>query len=413
MIDYKIFTSGEEIALHVRKPDGEEWLVEIEKEYDADLGIEFESATFDAIRRCANKCPFCFIDQNPEGLRSSIYVYDDDYRLSFLEGHFVSLTNLMRKDLERIVRLRLSPLYISIHAMDPDLREVMFGTPKAREIHKQLAFLQENGIGMHGQIVLCPGLNDGAALEHTLNELARFFPAMNSVAVVPVGLTKFRRFLPELKAYDRDMARNLIAWVQEHQARFVGQLGTRFVWPSDEFYLLAEQAMPQVAEYEHLPQVENGVGLVRTFWDQFETALKRYESSPPPRRRATIATGVLGEQVLRAPIAALNRQRNFEIQLTAIPNRFFGGGITATGLVTGGDLLSTLQGENLGDELILPSVMLRNRARGHVFLDDMTLDEVKERLGVPVHVANWADDLVDHLHTPIDTLTTECETEGV
>lgn len=396
LIDYKYLISDEHLLLDVCKADGDLWEVEIDKEYDQDLGLEFESAAFGAMRECANHCVFCFVDQNPPGLRSSLYVYDDDYRLSCLQGNFVTLTNLTPEEWERIGRLHLSPLYVSVHAMDPALREKLLGTPKARQIREHLDFLRDHHVTVHAQIVLCPGLNDGQQLEYTVTQLAHYYPSVQSVAVVPVGLTRYREGLPSLRLITRDETHTLIKQLHRLQGRFLKEMGTRFMWLADEFFLAYGFRLPDRAHYEGLPQMENGVGLARQFHTDFAAAMQEVEGLPRLEYPVTAATGVLGAKVLQPAVAAL-RCLNVKIELEALRNQFFGETITATGLLTGRDLIEQLKGKSLGDELLLPSEMVRTDGSEGVFLDDVTLATVSEALQLPVVVLRGARDLVTHL----------------
>lgn len=396
LIDYKYLISDEHLLLQVQKADGDLWEVEIDKEYDEDLGLEFESATFDAMRECANHCVFCFVDQNPPGLRPTLYVYDDDYRLSCLQGNFVTLTNLTPEEWERIGYLHLSPLYVSVHTMDPELREKLLGTPRARQIREHLDFLRDHQVTVHAQIVLCPGLNDGQQLEYTVTELAAYYPSVQSVAVVPVGLTRYREGLAPLRLFTGEETRALIRQVHRLQGRFLEQIGTRFMWLADEFYLAHDFPLPDSAHYEGLPQMANGVGLARQFLNEFTTAMEEVEGLPRLGYPVTVVTGVLGQKVLQPAIAAL-RRRNVRVELKALKNRFFGETITVTGLLTGRDLIFQLKEESLGGELLLPSEMVRLEGTEGFFLDDVTITMVSEALGLPVFVLHGASDLVTHL----------------
>ena len=396
LIDYKYLISDEYLVLSVLKADGDLWEIEIEKEFDEDLGLEFESATFDTMRQCANRCIFCFVDQNPPGLRPSLYVYDDDYRLSCLQGNFVTLTNLRREDWDRIGRLHLSPLYVSVHAMDPDLREKLLGTPRARHIRRQLDFLRDHHVTVHAQIVLCPGLNDGSQLEYTLTELADYHPSVQSVAVVPVGLTRKRESLPPLRAITRYEAAALIKQIQRLQSQFLRELGTRFVWLADEFYLSFDFPLPDSGHYEGLPQMENGVGLAREFLSDFAAAMQKVKGIPRLEYPVTAVTGRLGAKVVE-PVLARLRELGVRIDLRTLDNNFFGPTITVTGLLTGRDLIAQLKGKDLGRELLVPAEMVRTEGAEARVLDDITVAMLSEELGVPVVVLSGAGELVDHV----------------
>lgn len=396
LIDYKYLASDEQVTLDIRKVSGQEWEIDIEKEYDEDLGLKFEAPTFDQMRRCHNRCIFCFVDQNPGNMRASLYEYDDDFRLSFLYGNFVTLTNLRPADWERIARLRLSPLYVSVHAMDPSVREELLGTPKARQIRQHLDYLREKRIEVHAQVVLCPGINDGEQLDYTITELAGYYPSVRSVAVVPVGLTRYRQHLPPLRSLTEAEVLQLTKEVKAHQNNCQSQLGTRFVWLSDEFFLTYGLPLPPRCHYEDLVQIENGVGLARHFLEEFADALPHTSELPRSQQLTSIVTGMLGAKVLEPVLEKLS-QLGVNVKLWTVQNQFFGKMITATGLLTGGDIIRALQGRDLGTELLLPEVMVRSGLRCPTFLDDVTVAQLEIALGVPVIILDGARDLVQHL----------------
>lgn len=395
VIDYHYLASAESLVLLARKVNGDELEIEVEKDSSEELGVYFDTATFDGMRRCANKCTFCFIDQNPPGLRSSIYVRDDDYRLSFLQGHFVTLTNLQKRDWERIVRLRLSPLYVSVHTTDPDLRQAMMGTPAARHIGEQLKYLSDHNIKMHVQIVLCPGVNDGAALARTLSDLAALYPAVISVAVVPVGITRFRTALTPMRSFTKDEVLALANTITHKQHEYLQAFGTRFVWLADEFYLGYNLPLPAISSYEDIPQADNGVGLAVKFTTEFKQALGAASERRVRSQPISIASGRLGACVL-APAVRELCNRGADVTLWTVPNKFFGESVTATGLVTGSDLIAALQHRKLGSELLIPQVMVRDTFRGEKFLDDISVDTLSHELGVPVTVLANAQAIVQH-----------------
>ncbi|NPV74389.1 MAG: DUF512 domain-containing protein [Pelotomaculum sp.] len=377
LIDFRFLEAEEKLNIDVKKADGEEWVLEVEKDYDQSLGIEFGEMGFGRIKRCSNKCVFCFVDQMPSGLRRSVYVKDDDYRLSFWSGSFITLTNLGSKELERIVKQRLSPLYISVHATNPKLRAEMLGNPKAGLVMEQLRYLAAGGIEMHAQVVLCPGLNDGEELEKTIADLAGLWPAVNSLAVVPVGLTRFRKGLYALRSFNPEEARRLVCWLGLKQEEYLLEMGSPFVFPSDEFYLLAGEPVPPAERYAGFPQAENGVGLTRLFLDEWKKTEKNLPGQAAPLK-AVLITGVLGEKVLRPIVRRLNEIKNLEVSIKVIKNYFFGEQVTVAGLLTGRDLLNQIGPGETGDVLLLPSVMLRKE--GAVFLDGLTLKGLARRL---------------------------------
>ena len=394
LIDYCFLEADEIVTLDFKKADGEEWVLELEKDYDQDLGLEFEGAGFGPTIRCTNHCIFCFVDQMPPGMRKTLYVKDDDYRLSFWSGNFITLTNLTEKEMQRIVSMRLSPLYISVHTTNPELRRRMLGNKKAGLIMKQLQELAAAGIEMHTQVVACPGINDGRELARTVEDLSGLWPEVRSLAVVPVGLTRFRQNCYPLRGYPRAGARELLRWLQARQEEFLTTLGNPFVFASDEFYLLSGEEIPPVERYAGFPQLENGVGLTRLFLEEWEKARARLFRKRV-EKKITLVTGVLGEQLLNPVVAALNQVEGLQASLKVIRNRFFGESTTVAGLITGTDLLSQVRPPETGDLLVLPAVSLKKDEP--VFLDGISLPELGRRLKVPVAAVAGPDQLVDVL----------------
>lgn len=389
LIDFRYLCADETVELEVVKTDGEIWDMEIEKEIDEDMGLTFVGATFDGIRPCVNKCVFCFVDQMPKDMRETLYVKDDDYRLSFLQGNFVTLTNLKPVDMERILRLRLSPLYVSVHTTSPELRQQMLGSKNAGRIMEQLTRLAAGGICFHTQIVLCPEYNDGPELDRTLQDLSGLYPAVQSVAVVPVGLTKERGNLPALRMVTPDEARGIIAQVGSYQLHCQKKHGEALIYLADEIYLLADAEIPPAGHYAGFPQLENGVGLTRLFYDSFDQEAARLPNELAAPQKITLITGVSGARVL-APLAdRLNRVHNLSVAVKAIPNRFFGETVTVAGLLTGQDIVSELKGQELGDLVLLPSVMCKRDEA--VFLDGMTPGQLAQEIGNRVEVVNLDD----------------------
>lgn len=397
LLVYRFYETDPLVTLLVRKTNGEELIYEIEKEEDDDLGLVFDQELFDETRRCRNMCQFCFVDQMPSGMRSTLYVKDDDFRLSFLYGNFITLTNLLETDWDTIRRLHLSPLYVSVHATDPQIRRQLMANPKAGAILENLQRLADWGIAFHSQIVLCPGLNDGPILTQTIEDLATLWPEARSVAIVPVGLTCFRQGLPLLHSVTHDQARDLIHRVDDWQQRFLEETGSRFVWLADEFYLLADLPLPGYDVYEDFAQLENGVGLSALFLQDFAQAMQKAPKTLSAPRHMSLATGVLGEKVLRQPIEKLQALGNLDISLYVVPNHYFGQNITVSGLITGTDLLAALTGKSLGEALLIPGNCLKD---GNRFLDDYLLDEVEHRLQVPVIPVRGARELVERVTTP-------------
>lgn len=393
-IDLRFLETEENLSIEVITAGGEEWILDVEKDYDQDLGLEFEDGGFGRTIRCSNRCIFCFVDQMRPALRKSLYVKDDDYRLSFWSGNFITLTNVGNQELERIARQRLSPLYISVHTTNPELREFMLGNKRAGLIMEQLKFLAAAGIEMHAQVVLCPGINDGLELENTVNALAGLWPSVSSLAVVPVGLTQFRDSSYPLRNVTPAEAQQIVKWVGLKQEEFLAGLDNPFVFVSDEFYLLAGEQVPPAERYAGFPQLENGVGLTRLFWEEWEEV----EQELPPEikpLRVTIATGVLGAIVLRQVVPRLNKIKGLKVTIKTIENYFFGQSVTVTGLVTGQDLMNQIDAQAIGDLLILPSVMLKQDEE--IFLDDLTVAGLAEHLKTRVAVVRGPRQLVEVL----------------
>jgi hypothetical protein len=383
-------------VLEVEDPSGTLHRVELEKDADDPLGLEFSEALFDGLRQCNNHCPFCFIDQQPPGRRRSLYLKDDDYRLSFLYGSYLTLTNLTAADWQRIEEQRLSPLYVSVHATDPDLRSRLLVNPRAGLLMDQLAWFAARRLQIHAQVVVCPGLNDGEALTRTLEDLATFaagdWPAVLSTAVVPVGLTRFRPTADVLRPVDRPTALAVIERVEPLQGLFQQRLGSRFAWLSDEWYLIAGLPLPPRRIYEDLPQQENGVGSIRAFLEELELATRDLPASIQHPRRCSWVVGRLVAEALSPVVERLNRVEGVTLLLHGLPSPYWGQEQVVTGLLTGSDLLEGLNGQDLGDRLLLPRVMLRQGE--DVFLDDRTLAELRDALPVPIHLLGGADDLV-------------------
>ncbi len=393
VLDYQYVADDPALTLLVRREGGETWEVDIEREPGERLGLRFEGIQ---PRECGNNCVFCFVHQNPAGLRPGLYIKDEDYRLSFLDGHFVTLTNLSPRDLERIRDMRLSPLYVSIHTTDAELRRRMLGRKdRPDNLMERLEQLLDWRITVHAQVVLCPGWNDGGELERTLEDLARLYPGVASVAVVPLGLTRYRENLPTLEPVTPEYARGLVAWLESRQPAFLERFGVRFVYGGDEWYLLGDLPVPPLEAYDDFPQVGNGVGMVAQFRAEAETVLKVARRGARPRtgpiargpRRVTAVTGVLGAPVIRPFFDALGGAWEVPMRVEAVENRFYGTSIRVAGLLTGQDVLdhlraSGVQGE--GDLVLVPDVMLK--ADTPVFLDDLRLEEIGLRLGSEVLV---------------------------
>ena len=382
LIDYQFLCADEVLELEVLDEAGKIHHIEIEKDYDDDLGLEFETALFDGLIQCNNRCPFCFIDQQPPGKRESLYFKDDDYRLSFLYGSYLTLTNLPSREWQRIEQMRLSPLYVSVHATEPEIRTRLLKNPRAAQILSQLEWFQERRLQIHAQIVLCPGINDGIYLEQTLRDLASFHraevPAVASVAVVPVGLTKFRPQEDELIPVTREKALEVIDQVRSLQQEFRQQFGSTFAWLADEWFLIAGEDLPCESEYEDYPQIDNGVGSIRLFIQQFIDAANQLLPEQVPPRKFTWVVGNAVEQAFRPILERLNSVSGLEVNMCALSSDYWGQNITVTGLLTGYDLITKLQGQQLGDGILLPTVMLKHGEL--VFLDDINIEEVSRQL---------------------------------
>jgi len=411
LIDYRFLCADEDLALEVLDSRGKPHRVDLEKDIDEDLGLEFETALFDGLMQCNNACPFCFIDQQPPGKRGTLYLKDDDYRLSFLYGSYLTLTNLLPQEWERIAQLRLSPLYVSVHATEPGVRSRLLKNPRAGQILDQLAWFQAQRLQIHAQVVVCPGLNDGEHLATTLGDLARFHqgdvPAVASAAVVPVGLTRFRPEGDELTPVTRAQAQQVIAQVQAFQADCQQRFGTNFVWLADEWFLLAQQSVPAESHYEDYPQLGNGVGSIRQFLKQFEQSAKAHlPPSVSPPRTLTWVVGNAVEHAFQPIVDRLNQVQGLTVHLAALASDYWGRDMTVTGLLTGHDLRLGLgdgrsgssQHRPLGDALLLPTVMLKPSDSGDpqdtLFLDDMSVAEVSQRLHCPVIPVADTDALV-------------------
>lgn len=390
IFDYRFLIQNTYIEVLIEKADGEQWLLEVDKEFDEDLGMEFESGLMDEYRHCRNKCVFCFIDQMPPGMRETLYFKDDDSRLSFLQGNYVTLTNMSDYDIDRICRYHLSPINISFHTMNPELRCRMLNNRSAGEALKKVDVLHRAGIRMNGQIVLCKGLNDGTELEHSITELMKYIPNLESVSVVPVGLTRFRDGLCPLEPFTRGEACQVIDLIEGFQKKCYEAYGIHFVHASDEWYILAGREMPEKERYDGYLQLENGVGMTRLLLDEFqeETERLRGQGSLPDERiktRVSIATGKLAYPYIERMAGELQKEcPGLEVCVYPIRNDFFGESITVSGLLTGQDIRNQLLGKELGERLFLPENVLRSGEK--VFLDDMTPEELEKSLQVPVNI---------------------------
>lgn len=396
LIDFQMLVGEEDLRLEVEDPAGEVHVIELEKDADDGLGLAFSEALFDGLRQCNNRCPFCFIDQQPPGHRRSLYLKDDDYRLSFLYGSYLTLTNLTAADWQRIEAQRLSPLYVSVHATNPELRSRLLVNPRAALLLDQLSWFAERRLQIHAQVVVCPGVNDGEALGRTLQDLAAFaegdWPTVLSTAVVPVGLTRFRPANDNLVPVDQAAAIAAISQVEALQEAFQSRLGSRFAWLADEWYLIAGLPLPPRTDYEDLPQRENGVGSIRGFLEELDQATAQLPTSLAVPQRLSWVVGAVVAGALEPVLERLNRVEGLDLRLYGLPSPYWGQDLVVTGLLTGADLIQGLQGRDLGEKLLLPKLMLRQGES--VFLDDMTLEQLQAQLPVPIQPIGSAEELV-------------------
>lgn len=386
VFDYHYLVNDEYIELLVRKPSGEEWELEIEKEFEEDLGIEFENSLMDEYRSCRNKCVFCFIDQMPPGMRETLYFKDDDSRLSFLQGNYVTLTNMSDHDIDRIIHYHLAPINISFQTTNPKLRCKMLNNRFAGDIFPKVQRLFEAGIEMNGQIVLCKGLNDKEELERSIRDLTQYLPHLRSVSVVPVGLSKYRDGLYPLEPFTKEEAEQVIATIESWQKKIFPEYGVHFIHASDEWYLLAGRELPEEERYDGYLQLENGVGMLRLL-DTEVTEVLKDKPSDNRKRKISFATGKLAYPYIRRYADKVNEKfPHIEIQGYEIRNDFFGERITVSGLLTGQDIMKQLADEDLGECLLLPCNLLRSGE--DVFLDDKTVGEIETALNVPVQIVD-------------------------
>ncbi len=406
IFDYQFLVQDTYIEMLLEKPDGQQWILEVDKEADEDMGIVFESGLMDEYRHCHNKCVFCFIDQMPPGMRDTLYFKDDDTRLSFLQGNYVTLTNLSDHDIDRICRYRLSPINISFQAMNPQLRCRMLNNRFAGEALKKVDRLMEAGIRMNGQIVLCKGLNDGEELEYSIRQMMKYIPNLESVSVVPVGLTKYREGLYPLESFSKEDAEEVITLIERYQRECYDKYGIHFVHASDEWYIQACREMPEEERYDGYLQLENGVGMLRLLVNEFTDAMERRKAAEgfpktAPCGEMSIATGLLAYPYIKEMSDRIEEAYpNIKMHVYPITNYFFGEKITVSGLITGQDLVAQLKGAQLGDRLLIPENMLRSGE--DVFLDDLRVPDVEKALQVPLNIVkssgyDFVDAILEHV----------------
>lgn len=381
ILEYRYLISESEVELEILKKNGDTEIITIENDYE-DLGINFKSELIKEPQSCKNKCIFCFIDQLPRGMRETVYFKDDDTRLSFLQGNYVTLTNMSDEEIDRLIKMHVSPINISVHTTNPELRVTMLKNPNASKIYEIMKKFADNGICMNCQIVLCPGYNDKSELDRTINDMAALYPYVASCSVVPVGLTRYREGLCKLTPFTPETSRDTVRQLEKHQKRFKKKFGMNLVYASDEFYINAGLPLPSADEYDGFPQIENGVGLVSSMREEFDEAV-RHVPKKTYARNVAIATGEIAADFIRSLSEKLMSVcRGLSITVYPVKNTFFGGGVNVSGLVTAGDIIKTLENEPKFDELFIPDSMLRDGE--DIFLDDITLKELEERLGITV-----------------------------
>ncbi|MCL2080103.1 MAG: DUF512 domain-containing protein [Oscillospiraceae bacterium] len=436
VLDYEYYSYDNRLLIEIADADGKIKIIRMKKPEGADIGLEFKNYLMDEQRSCANKCIFCFIDQLPKKMRKSLYYKDDDFRLSFLQGNYITLTNLTDQDIKRIIKLRISPINVSVHTLEPELRQYMLGgrgSPKAAgDYLNYLKKLARAKITINCQIVCCPGVNDGKRLSKTMQELMALGTSINSVSVVPVGLTKHRKGLTELSSFDKELAQKTIKQVEYYGGECLRKNGSRVFYAADELYIMAGLKLPPDEFYEDYPQLQNGVGMMRLFTTEFNEAknndrlaAQRAQNSgntPMPdelpkfeKMKISLATGTLAAPYLTNLLQSDGKNHDImtisiaclDCKVYAIKNKFFGNKITVSGLVTGGDIIKQLKGKNLGSHLLIPQNMLRHG--GEVFLDDLSVADVSKALGVPLHVVGPSGaDLYDKLKTLSQGVKCQC-----
>ena len=398
VFDYHYLVNDDYLTVLIRKTNGEEWELEIEKDYEEDLGIEFDNGLMDEYRSCRNNCIFCFIDQMPPGMRETLYFKDDDSRLSFLQGNYVTLTNMSDHDIDRIIKYHLGPINISFQTTNPELRCKMLHNRFAGDIFPKVQRLYEAGIEMNGQIVLCKGVNDGEELERSIRDLSQYLPHLRSVSIVPVGLSKYRDGLYPLEPFTKEDAENVLERVHRWQKKLYVAYGLHFIHCSDEWYILAEQPMPPEEQYDGYLQLENGVGMLRLLNTGVQEAVQAMEGNDTVRH-FSVATGKLAAPYIEKKLSYVQEKfPNIQGTVYAIRNDFFGPMITVSGLITGQDLIAQLKDQELGERLLIPCNMLR--AGENVFLDDITVEEAEEALQIKITVVN--EDGASFVHAVVD-----------
>lgn len=386
IFDYRFKIRSEYLEMLIKKPSGEEWLLEIDKEEYEELGLDFVNPLMDKEKTCTNKCVFCFIDQNPKGMRETIYFKDDDSRLSFLDGNFVTLTNMKDEDIDRIISYRLSPINISVHASEPELRTFMLKNPRSALIMEQIKKITDAGLYTNFQVVLCKGINDGINLDRTISDLSSFLPYGQGLSVVPLGVTKFRSGLHPVQPYTPEECEAIIRQVEAWQEKIFAQHGTKFVFLADEFYIKAGRPLPNEAYYEEYKHIDNGIGMMRSFIDEFEAELKISKDKTPHIKEVSVITSTAPYAYLKELTGKLALLHDITIHVYPITNQFYGETITVSGLLTGFDIINQLKGQALGERILLPSTTLKNN--DVLLLDNVTVADMSNALNTPVIPTN-------------------------
>lgn len=395
IIEYRFLVNDEELTLGILKANGEEWEIEIEKEAYEDLGMNIEDPSMENPKGCHNKCIFCFIDQLPKGMRESLYFKDDDSRLSFLHGNFITLTNMKAEDIDRLIKYRISPINVSIHTTNPELRVKMLNNKKAGEVIASIKKLTQGGIQVNCQIVLCPKVNDGKELQNTIEDLYSLYPGVQNVAIVPVGITKYRDGLYEMEGYNRQSASEVIDLVHGIQNRFLKETGETFARLADEFYINAERELPSFEDYGDFEQLEDGIGMIRYFENCINEDLANLVVDGKGLEFAVV-TGVSSYEFIKKITSAINEKLNINIKVYKIINNFFGEKITVSGLLTGRDIIDQLKGKIKEKVVFIPSNMLK--ADQDIFLDDITLEDIMRELNIRVEKCKYSgDDFIDKI----------------
>lgn len=407
IIDYKFLLADDYVEVEIQKPDGEIWELEIEKEFGEDLGIEFEEAILDRAKSCSNKCIFCFIDQLPKGMRDTLYFKDDDSRLSFLQGNFVTLTNMKDEDIDRIIRYHISPINISVHTTNPDLRVKMLNNRFAGNVYERLKKLADAEITINAQIVVVPGVNNGQELINTVEDLYKLYPSVQNVAAVPVGITKFREGLVSLNIFDKESAKKEILSINKLQNKYINEIGTPFVRLSDEFYVLAQMDLPQSDFYEEYDQLEDGVGMIRLLRDTIEKDIKSLNKTQ--KGSFTMITGTSAfSEIKRVADMISETNSNIKIDCIKIINEFFGETITVAGLLTGKDIINQLKGKISSKYLIMPDNMFRKgyelgNPKENIMLDDIKVKDIEDALDVKVIICSYTgEDLIQLINAHLE-----------